>query len=246
MNTHCISTRSLLALCVLLLSLPAALGAKRRPPTAGRLAIVVDERLAALRATPELAGFLLRRISRGGLVAITGAKTSRDGIVFYRVNLTRRTGGWVQREAVASPTRIGDDARLLRLIESSEDFDRIVRARIFLDHFKLSPLRPQALLVFAQAAEAAATDLSRDAARRLDETEMKAGGAPLFSYFLNYNGLDRYNRQGITFVFDAREKKFRYDGEGWRELLHRYPRSLEALEAQKRLGMLAGREETRR
>ena len=29
---------------------------------------------------------------------------------------------------------------------------------------------------------------------------MNAGGAPIFSYFLNYNGLDRYNRQGITFV----------------------------------------------
>jgi hypothetical protein len=64
---------------------------------------------------------------------------------------------------------------------------------------------------------------------------MTAGGAPLFSYFLNFNGLDRYNRQGITFVFDARTKRFRYDGEGWQELVYRYPRSPEAAEARKRL-----------
>ena len=64
---------------------------------------------------------------------------------------------------------------------------------------------------------------------------MAAGGAPLHSYFLNYSGLDRYNRQGVTFVFDAREKQLRYDGEGWQELVHRYPRSPEAAEARKHL-----------
>ena len=52
---------------------------------------------------------------------------------------------------------------------------------------------------------------------------------------LNYNGLDRYNRQGVTFVFDSRQKRFRYDGEGWRELVHRYPKSPQAAEARKRL-----------
>src|SRR4029078_13530799 len=46
---------------------------------------------------------------------------------------------------------------------------------------------------------------------------------------------DRYNRQGVTFVFDAREKTLRYDGEGWQELVHRYPRSPQAAEARKRL-----------
>src|SRR6185295_10574029 len=121
--------------------------------------------------------------------------------------------GWIQRDALASPSRKGDDARLLRLIKGSEDFDRIVRARVFLDNFTFSELRPEVLMIYAQAAEDIAGRLSRDASRRLDEKEMTAGGAPLFSYYLNFNGLDRYNRQGVTFVFDAREKKFRYDGE---------------------------------
>lgn len=210
-------------------------GAKRRPPGAGRLAVVVDERLSALRASPELSSGLVRRMSRGVLVAITGAKMSRDGILFYRISVNRRTSGWVQREAVVSPTRAGDDARLLNLIKASDEFDRILRARIFLDYFRLSRFRPEVLTIYATAAEEAAMHLSREASRRLVEQEMTAGGAPEFSYFLNYNGLDRYNRQGITFLFDASERRFRYDGEAWRELLYRYPKSPEAAEARKRL-----------
>jgi hypothetical protein len=132
----------------------------------------------------------------GSLVAIKGDKRSRDGIVFYKVNITVRTGGWIQRDAVFAPSRSGDDARLLRLIKASDGFDRVVRAKVFLDYFTSSQLRPEVLLTYALAAEDAATRLSRDASRRLDEKEMTAGGAPLFSYFLNFNELDRYNRQG--------------------------------------------------
>lgn len=234
MNSRISKTLSPVLLCILLVA-PQSSSAKKRPPAGGRIAIVVDERLSALRATPEFSGALLRRMSRGGLLAITGTRNSRDGIVFFRVNVTRRISGWIQRDSVVSPTRAGDDARLLRLIKASEDFDRIARARIFLDYFRLSELRPEALLIYALAAEESAAHLSRDASRRLDAGEMNAGGAPVFSYFLNYNGLDRYNRQGITFLFDAREKKFRYDGEAWRELVHRYPQSPQAAEARKRL-----------
>jgi hypothetical protein len=174
-------------------------------------------------------------MSRGAFVAVKSEKRSRDGVNFYRVSVTTRTVGWIQREAVASPARAGDDARLLRLINASEDFDRIVRARIFLDNFTTSQLRPSVLLIYCQTAEEIAARLSREAARRLDDREMQAGGAPFHSYFLNYNGLDRYNRQGVTFVFDNREKALSYDGEGWQELVHRYPRSPEAVEARKRL-----------
>lgn len=225
----------LLLVCIVSLFLSATTFAKRRAPAGGRVAVVVDERLSALRTTPELSGILLRRLGRGALVAIRGEKRSRDGIIFYKVNVTSRTSGWIQLEAVAVPTRLGDDARLLRLIKASADFDRIARARIFLDNFSSSELRPAVLLIYCHAAEEIATRLSRDASRRLDEGEIEAGGAPLFSYFLNFNGLDRYNRQRITFLFDAREKSFRYDGEGWQELVHRYPRSPEAAEARKRL-----------
>lgn len=235
MNIHRPRKFSRVFLCVLLVFLPATTFARRRAPAGGRVAVVVDERLSALRATPELTGVLLRRMSRGALVAIRGEKRNRDGVVFYRVNVNSRTSGWIQRDALVSPWRAGDDARLLRLIKGSEDFDRIVRARIFLENFKSSGFRPEVLMIYAQAAEDIAGRLSRDASRRLDEKEMTAGGAPVFSYYLNFNGLDRYNRQGITFVFDAREKRFRYDGEGWQELVHRYPRSPEAVEARKRL-----------
>ena len=204
----------------------------RKPPTGGRIAVVVDERLAALRATPELNGKLVRRLSRGRLVAIRSAKTTRAGITFLLVNVTSRTSGWIQREALVSPSRAGDDTRLLRHIQNSEGFDRIFRARIFLDHFRRSPLRPRVLLLLGDTAEALAGQLSLQAQRRLT-TDL--GEAPEFSYFLNSSGLDRYNRQGVHFTFDPTTKRFHYDGAAWRELLKRHPRSAEALEARQRL-----------
>lgn len=238
MHTQTLSKAAFFAVVIFLIFLPASSFAKRRVPSGGRVAVVIDERLSALRTVPEFSGVLLRRLGRGAMVAVRGERRSRDGAVFYRVNITSRTSGWIQREALVSPSRTGDDARLLRLIKSSEDFDRIARARIFLDTFTGSQFRPEVLMIYAHAAEDVAGRLSRDASRRLSDGEMTAGGAPLFSYFLNYNGLDRYNRQGITFRFDTREKRFRYDGEAWQELVHRYPRSPEAAEAQKKLETL--------
>lgn len=239
MNIPLLARLSISTLIVLFSMAPAM--AKKRIPSGGRLAVVVDERLSALRATPELTGVLLRRVTRGGLVAIIGAKASPEGVVFYRVSVSRRVTGWMQRDAVVSHTRVGDDVRLLRLIKASEDFDVVARARIFLDYYRLSRLRPEVLLIYSLVAEEMAEHLSNEARRRLNQSEMSAGGAPLFSYFLNYSGLDRYNRQGITFVFDHSQKIFRYDGEGWRELVHRYPNSPQAAEARKRLEAVAAR-----
>ena len=212
---------------------------QRRAPEGGQRAIVVDERLAALRDAPELSANLLQRMSRGRMVAIRATRRSADGVTFYRVAVTKRTGGWIQSEAVVSLGRSRDDERLLRLIQSSDEFDLIVRARIFLDVFQKSPLRPTVLMLYGEAAEKAAVRLSREATRRLDEKEMAAGGAPVFSYFLNYSGLDRYRRQGIVFVFERATKRFHYDGASWREILRRYPRSPEAEAARKRLDALS-------
>ncbi|HEV7844234.1 MAG TPA: SH3 domain-containing protein [Pyrinomonadaceae bacterium] len=216
-----------------------ALAQQRRAANVGQRAVVVDERLAALRESPELSAHLLQRLNRGHKVTIVGSRQAADGITFYRVTLTKRTGGWMQSEAVISPVRKNDDERLLRLIRGSEDFDRLARAYIFLELFPRSPLRPAVLLLYAEVAEEAATKLSRDAVRRLDAHEMQAGGAPDYSYFLNYNGLDRYNRQGVSFVFDRTRKQFHYDGAAWREIVRRYPNSPEAAEARKRLDALA-------
>ena len=207
-----------------------------KPPTGGRLAVVVDERLAALRSMPQLNGRLVRRLGRGRLVAIRGSRTTNDGVVFFLVNVTLRTRGWIQREAVASAARAGDDQRLFELIKVSEGFDRIARARIFLDYFIRSALRPQVLLLLSDEAEAQAAKLSRDAAQRLKEGSHQAENrVPKFTYVLNYSGLDRYNRQRVLFTFDRTTKRFHYDGAALRELLRHYPNSPEAVEAHKRL-----------
>jgi hypothetical protein len=220
-----------LCLCLLFLFQGVTI-AQRKPPAGGRLAVVVEERLAALRATPQLNGKLVRRLGRGRIVAIRSAKKSADGITFFLVNVTSRTHGWIQREAVASPARAGDDQRLLRLIERSQGFDRISRARIFLDHFTRSPLRPEVLLLLGDTAKEIAKQLSTDATRRLKDDP---GEAPEFSYYLNYTGLDRYNRQRVGFIFDRQTKRFHYDGAAWRELIRRYPKTSQAVEAKKRL-----------
>jgi hypothetical protein len=225
-----------LTLCFLFLVIPSSIFAQqRKPPAGGHLAIVVDERLAALRATPQLNGRLVRRLSRGRLLAVRSMKTSVDGISFFLVNVSSRTHGWIQREAVVSPSRTGDDQRLLTLIEHSKGFDRIARARIFLDHFQRSRLHPSVLLLLGDTAEQLAAKLSADAARRLKQDR---GDAPEFSYFLNYTGLDRYNRQGITFLFNQSTKRFYYDGAAWRELIRRYPHSPFATKAKINLDSL--------
>jgi hypothetical protein len=215
------------------------LAQKKRVPPGGRIAIVVDERLSALRTAPEPSARLLRRVSRGRLVSIRGASRSRDGLLFYHVAVTRRTSGWLQSEAVIATWHAGDDQRLLRLIRGADEFDRAARARIFLDAFPHSPLRPHVLLLYGDAAEEAANRLSREAERRFERREIPSDGAPEFSYYLNYSGLDRYNRQGATFVFDRETKRFHYDGAAWREILRRHRHSPEAVEARKHLEALA-------
>jgi len=197
--------------------------------------VVFEVRIAALRATAQLNGRLVRRLGGGRLVAIRFAKTNADGITFFLVNVSNRTHGWIQREAVASPTRAGDDQRLPRLIESSQGFDRISRARIFVDHFTRSPLRPEVLLLLGNTAEELALQLSTDAARRLKDHPSEA---PEFSYYLNYTGLDRYNRQHVGFIFDKSTKRFHYDGAAWRELIRRFPKTPQAAEAKNRLAVL--------
>ncbi len=229
---------SITALISVALSTSLTALAKKRVPPGGRVAVVVDERLSALRSAPDLSAKLLERLSRGHLVSIRGEKTTADGLKFYRVALSSRTFGWVQSDAVVVPWRAGDDRRLLTLIENSDEFDRIVRAKTFLDVFPQSLLRPKVLAMYASEAEDVADKLTRDAARRFAKNELPSDGAPEFSYYLNFNGLDRYNREGITFVFDRATKKFSYNGAAWREILKRYPNSPEAVEARKHLELL--------
>lgn len=227
-----------ISLLALLAAPAAAAKSKRVAPSGGRVAVVVDERLAALREEPSLSGELTRRLGRGRAVALTGARRAADGVVFYQVVVTRRTRGWLQSESFAAPSRAGDDARLLNLVKSSRGFDRVERARLFLDLFPRSPLRPAALLLYGQGAEEDAAALSRSASRRLEEDRLPADAAPLGSYYMNFNGLDRFRRQGVAYTFDAASRQFRYDGAAWREIVRRFPRAREAEEARRRLDAL--------
>ena len=218
-----------------------AFGQKKRVPPGGNLSVVADERLAALRVAPGLSARLIQRLSRGRLVSVRSSGRSREGVSFTYVAVTRRTLGWIQSEALFSANRRGDDQRLAHLLSANDEFDRVARARIFLDTFPRSPLRPKVLLLLGDAAEEAAAKLSRESERRFERREIPTDGAPEFSYFLNYSGLDRYNRQGVTFTFDPATKKFHYDGAAWREIVRRYKDSLEAGEARKRLADLTAR-----
>src|SRR2546423_1380261 len=213
----------------------AAAAQKKHMPPGGNIAVVADERLAALRTSPNLSARLIRRLGRGSLVSIRGSVRNREGVPFSHVVVTRRTSGWIQSEALVSSGRNGDDQRLAHLIGGTDDFERIARARVFLETFPRSSLRPKVLLALGGAAEEAAQQLSREATRRFERREIPTDSAPEFSYYLNYNGLDRYNRQGVTFTFDRATRQFHYDGSAWRELVQRYPNSPEAGEAKKRL-----------
>lgn len=207
-----------------------------------RRAVVIDEDLAVVRDAASLHASSLRRLGRGREVTILNTKRAADGTMFCRVLITRRTNGFIQAEALA---QAADDARVLRLIQASEDFDRLARANIFLDFFARSSLRPQVLMIVGEAADAAAIKLTRDAARRLKDDEMKASGATRRSYFLNFAGLDRYAKLGVNFVYDEQSSNFRYNGAAWRELVRVHPKTKEAELAKTKITFLAANEKAK-
>ncbi len=200
-------------------------------------AIVVDERLAVLRPQPSLFAEPIQRMRRGREVIVQSEKTA-DGVTFYRIIAPPNNFGWVQADAVIRKSKKGDDERLARLIQGSEDFDKIERAALFAEIFPDSPLRPPILLLLGDLSEETALKLSKDANRALNTREMAASGAPLHSFFLNYSSLDRYKKLGINFLFNVETKSFHYDGDAWREIVKKFPNSDEADEAGKRLDSL--------
>src|SRR5215831_16301848 len=75
---------------------------KPRIPPGGHLAVVTDERLAALRSMPDLSARLLRRVGRGRLVSIRGSSRSQGGLLFHQVAINRKTSGWIQSDALVA------------------------------------------------------------------------------------------------------------------------------------------------
>ncbi len=205
--------------------------AKYRTPVP---AIVIEEKLAILRFEPGLAAIPIQRMRAGRALLITGERQA-EGMTFFRVNLPPEKSGWVQSEAVASNTKQGDDERLAALIRVADGFDKLELATIFLENFPKSAFRPAILLLTGDLAEEASEKLSISASHKLSADEMRASGAPLHSFYLSFNELDRYRKIGVGFVFNQTTKRFHYDGAAWREILQKYPDSAESVEARKRL-----------
>ncbi|MDX2031714.1 MAG: hypothetical protein SF339_13650 [Blastocatellia bacterium] len=205
---------SLIVLTVVPSEVPAR--SRRRVVLPGARALVVDERLSALRERPDLRAALAQRLRPGRVIGVLGAARDRSGTRFLRVAVTRNTRGWICAEAVVRPGQREDARRLLQLIdETTDDYQRIRLARLLVDEFRAAPQAPQALRLLAAAAERVAERLSRDARRRLGD---EAGR----DRWLNFPGLDRYNRLGVTFEYDAAGDRLVYDGAAWRELKRRF------------------------
>lgn len=200
-------------------------------------AVVVDERLAVLRAEPSLFAKPIQRMRRGRIVQISDSKEA-DGVTFYRVTVPPNNYGWVQADAVVGKFRRGDDERMAKLVQSFDGFEQIECAMLFLETFAASPLRPAILLLLGDLMEEITLKISNDATKRLNRRAMAASGAPLHSFYLNYVSLDRYRKLGIGFLFNSSAKLLHYNGASWREIVAKFPNSNEAKEAQKRLDSL--------
>jgi hypothetical protein len=217
--------------------LKAGSAASVKPREIGSNAVVMDETLSVLRVKPSLFAEPVQRMRRGRRVQILGVAEA-DGVRFYRVSAPPNNSGWVQADAVFGRFRDGDDARLARLVQASSGFDQIELASAFFEIFPQSQFRPAILLLYGDLLEEVAAKLSKDAASRLDRREMAASAAPMHSYYLNFNMLDRYRRLGIIFLFNPNTRLFHYEGASWRELVAKFPTSTEAAEAQRRVDSL--------
>lgn len=214
--------------------------AAARASEIGKTGVVVDEKLSILRVSPSLFAESVHRIQRGRSVRIQDVKEA-DGVRFFKVTVPPKYYGWVQADAVFFSTHKDDETRLAKLVVASTGFEKIEIARQFLTLYPRSAVRPGILLLYGDIIEEAALKLSKDANSRLKRAELAASGAPLHSYFLNFNMLDRYRKEGIIFLFDPQTKAFHYDGAAWSEIVQSFPRSSEAAEAKNRLAALAAK-----
>lgn len=232
---NCVLMRRLVIVLIGVLVFIYPANAKRKVFIPGQRAIVIDDRLAALRARPDLKAPLEQRLSRGRAVGVLGGVMARNGARFTRIAVSRNRQGWILAEAIARPGNIVDAQRVFQSIEdAADDFTKVKLARLCADEFRATRFAPRALLLLGESAQRAAEKLTRDARRRLND----AGGENALkkqAFFLSFSGLDRYNRIGVTFDYEQSAEGLVYDGGAYRELIRRYPRSPEAREARERL-----------
>ena len=237
-------------LSLILLTLSAGIQAQKQQPAPrsrvaaarsseiGRTAVVIDETLSVLRERPSLLAKPVQRMQRGRKLQILGS-IEADGVRFFKVKATPAKLGWVQADAVVGKFRATDEERLAGLVQALDGFDQIEAAVEFFELYPTSKFRPSILLLFGDVLEEVAAKLSRDASNRLSRREMAASQAPMHSYYLNFNMLDRYRRLGVVFLFNPATRHFHYSGASWKEIVTKFPTSAEAQEAKKRLDSLA-------
>ncbi|MGE0130187.1 MAG: hypothetical protein AB7U82_19045 [Blastocatellales bacterium] len=235
-NSH---FRLIIALALALgAALTASAQSRRNVFVPGQRAVVFDDRLSALRAQPNVKAPLKQRLRRGRRLGILGSATNKDGAKFLRIAVSRNTRGWVLADAVIRPGNAADAEKLMKLIEETRDeFTKARLAKLCADEFRSTKFAPKALMILGETAESAGDRLTRDAKRRVGDEEPDAGVSKR-DFMLNFAGLDRYNRIGVTFDYDAASDRIVYDGGAYRELARRYPRSDEARTIRERLEKL--------
>jgi len=203
--------------------------------TGARVAFVADAGLAALRTTPSPSGNLKQRLRVGRRVYVLGRRRVVEDRVYVFVAVTRRTRGWIDRRALVRAAQPGDDARLLALIRAETGgYERLRLCRLFETLFRRSPRLPTVLLLLGETAEAEAPLIQRRAEQRVSQ-RAASGNADVKAYFDDDPALDRYNRLGVKFRYDAAQKAYRYDGAAYRRLVQQYPHAPEAEQARQRL-----------
>lgn len=229
---------------------PAAQANARQAPPKHRVrfirAFVVDDRLSALRRDADLKSPVMRRLRLARpvyVIASRGAKN--DQPKFYRVAETRRTRGWIHDAAIAIPAVVGEDARVMRLIEERfsekesaiEIFDRMLLCKLVIEKFGNSKFVPKAMLWLAEDAERAAALLSRAVQKHPKKLDEASDRASLRDYYLSDASLDRYTRIGVHFNYLEKSGEYLYDGQAHRDLLKRFPQSEQAAQARRQLAI---------
>jgi hypothetical protein len=191
-----LATTILAALVALFAAIPSRAAARR--------CYVVDARLAALRSAPDLAAPLLKRLRTGRPLEVVGRRKDREGRVWLRVAVTRRTRGWIVEDATAAPGDACGEARLAARVASLEGIPRLEAARLAADRFPR--LGGSASAAIEDEARLAADDLSERIARRLGPLDALTPSA-VRALVLSDPALDRYNRLGVLFDVDPTTRR---------------------------------------
>jgi len=167
---------------------------------------------------------------------VGSAKAGTGEPRFVRIAVTRRTRGWILESAIAVQARIGEDQRIMKLIERANGVDRITLCRILFERFSKSRLVPRAMLLLGEESERVAETLSQRISRRL--ADLRGAVAKARDYYLSDAGLDRYSKLGVVFDFNESSGEFVYDGKAYRELIRRFPGCAEAALARQHLDLI--------